>query len=124
MNDPTITYVDHDGNEQTGVVWSPGPVASSLWVLPYSGAASSEAIVVKLPTGARPHNHAVAWSLDSEIERRHGAYYARNYLSRDPAALADALLSVYSDMSHAPELAPKHWRAATAGAQQLALVSA
>lgn len=41
-----MNYTDTAGNPATGVVWSPGPLPGTVWVLPYSGASASEARVV------------------------------------------------------------------------------
>jgi hypothetical protein len=43
-----MEYTDKRGNAATGEVWSPGPLAGTVWVLPYSGAPSIEARVVNV----------------------------------------------------------------------------
>jgi hypothetical protein len=43
----------------TGVVWSPGPLPETVWVLPYSGAPSDEAVAVRAPSLTRPYWHRV-----------------------------------------------------------------
>lgn len=43
-----ITYRNHDGDLVEGVVWCPGPVARSVWVLPTAGAHNTECVAVKL----------------------------------------------------------------------------
>lgn len=41
-----MNYTDTDGNPATGIVWSPGPLPGTVWVLPEAGASSSRAVVV------------------------------------------------------------------------------
>jgi hypothetical protein len=43
-----MDYTDTAGNPATGVVWSPGPLPGTVWVLPESGA--STAVVVHVRT--------------------------------------------------------------------------
>lgn len=62
-------YTDTNGNPATGVVWSPGPVAGSVWILPHSGASADAARVVsvwwkrELPTEHVSARRA-AWNFD------------------------------------------------------------
>lgn len=64
-----MNYTDTDGNPASGVVWSPGPVAGSVWVLPYSGAPTTEARVVSVWWKRElPNEHVsarrMAWNFD------------------------------------------------------------
>jgi len=43
-----MNYTDARGNLATGVVWSPGPLPGTVWVLPEAGASADMARVVKL----------------------------------------------------------------------------
>lgn len=43
-----MNYTDSNGNPATGVVWSPGPLPGTVWVLPEPGASSDRAVVVRV----------------------------------------------------------------------------
>lgn len=49
-----MDYTTHAGQPTTGVVWSPGPMPGTVWVLPRTGATSAEAVVVHVAKRARP----------------------------------------------------------------------
>lgn len=75
-----MNYTDTAGNPATGVVWSPGPLPGTVWVLPRSGASASEARVVSVRKGSEINAETVArrravWNFDhsaheSDSERR------------------------------------------------------
>jgi hypothetical protein len=87
-----MEYTDKRGNAATGEVWSPGPLAGTVWVLPYSGAPSIEARVVNVRkrvevTFVLPH------------------FAGRNTHFSDQVAYLNA-------MHYAPRLPDTQWRAA------------
>lgn len=114
----TIEYRTNDGDVATGVVWSPGPLPGSLWMLPRSGASSAEAFVVKVPRKDGEEYAVVAYDFESYREQRHGRVtYGTTLWLRQCQATQIA-------MSCAPRLNVKAWRAATSGAYQPVAVDA
>jgi hypothetical protein len=68
-----MEYVDEHGQPAYGVVWSPGPMPGTVWVLPESGASKSSALVVKVASGRQVPHAAV----QQYLER-----YLPDYLNR------------------------------------------
>jgi hypothetical protein len=58
-----MNYTDTAGNPATGVVWSPGPLPGTVWVLPHSGASASEARVVHVRKREEVDNAERIWWL-------------------------------------------------------------
>jgi hypothetical protein len=56
-----MEYTDTDGNTATGEAWSPGPLAGTVWVLPFSGAPSSMARVVHVRKRVEVPRSGDAW---------------------------------------------------------------
>lgn len=113
--DALLSYTALDGSPARGVVWSPGPLRHTVWVLAESG--SAEARVVRVPVKAGETYREVGWDFDAFVTSRHGSY-ALNPMYR-PACVQTARVV----MSHAPQLPPKLWRAALDAGEQLALVA-
>lgn len=97
------------GETLTGEVWSPGPVAESVWVLLFDG--SSRA--VKFPSKKRPYLHEVLVSrpdpTDPYGERVIWEPYCppRTDLLSAPTPASQQLRQ---EARNAPPLAPKLWR--------------
>lgn len=101
----SLSYVDLDGNEAEGVVWSPGPLRHTLWVQLAAGGA--EAVVVRVPVKPDEVYRQVEWSLDEYVQKRQGSW-----LKPEHAAWERALQLTRLDLARAPQLPRKHWRAA------------
>lgn len=124
----TLTYrvsAEHTATPEyaEGIVWSPGPAAQTVWVLPYTGAPQSEAVCVHAPTPKRPfwHRESAPWGTTRSLSHRTFQFEAR------PITMAETLAHItaprYSagalgaqqyrqDMAHAPALPRKTWLAA------------
>jgi hypothetical protein len=60
-----MKYIATDGTVDHGVVWSPGPIQGTVWVLPYSGAPQRTARVVRVVTREQVSGR----ELNREMER-------------------------------------------------------
>jgi hypothetical protein len=106
-----------------GIVWSPGPAAQTVWVLPYSGASQSEAVCVHAPTPKRPfwYRESAPWGTAETFSRVTWRHEAR------PVTMAETLAHITAPrysvkageaqmyrqaMAHAPQLPRKTWYAA------------
>jgi hypothetical protein len=95
----------------TGVVWSPGPLPGSLWVLPRSGAPSSEAVIVKYDADEDRWFRA-GFDLEKFVIDRHGSW-----LKPDNSAWPGYEQMARHALRNAPELPSKLWRKALAGGE-------
>lgn len=99
-----MRYTATDGTARHGEVWSPGPVTGSVWVLPYTGAPSAEAVAVHLTKRAQLTDQQIAdrrgvWNFDeyaheSDPDRRLPAkdwHAALGYDPRDVVRQAEQL---------------------------------
>ena len=66
-----MDYTDTDGNPATGVVWSPGPLPGTVWVLSHSGASASEACCVDISKRTQV--------TDEDVARRRGHWNFDHY---------------------------------------------
>lgn len=90
-----MDYTTHAGQPTTGVVWSPGPMPGTVWVLPHTGASSTEAVVVHVAKRAQVAPSKVASVTETgyvDQEHRRADYRSR--------------------FKHAPRLTAKAWREA------------
>ena len=62
-----VSYFDLAAQPVSGIFWCPGPLPRSVWVLPYPGARSSEAVVVKLPNAKSPQYRQVNYVPTTEV---------------------------------------------------------
>lgn len=97
-----MEYVSESGNTVTGVVWSPGPMAGTVWVLPESGAAASTAVVVHVAKRVQLPEHVV---------REHTIMGPRDYKGRlkanpSPEEVRDDYRQRFK---HAPKMSRKVW---------------
>jgi hypothetical protein len=92
-----MEYTDTDGNAATGEVWSPGPLAGTVWVLPFSGAPSSMARVVNVRKRVEIPRSGKDWP-------GWRAAAGRGDIGRQAAYL--------SDMHYAPKLPAALWHSA------------
>lgn len=104
-----VTYIPED--TATGVVWSPGPQANTVWVLPYSGASQSEAVCVHAPTPSKPF-----WYREDAPWGTEGRYIPQtvtleNRVKYVQLRTLDAQM-YRRDQHFAPALPPKTWLAA------------
>jgi hypothetical protein len=123
----TLTYRINDEGRMAeyaeGIVWSPGPAAQTVWVLPYTGASQSEAVCVHAPTPKRREWHIVdaPFGMAREYSHRHyryeerpltlGEQLARLTTPRRTPGAFDA--QVYRQAQRtAPQLPRKTWYAA------------
>lgn len=116
-SEPTFRYTTLDGMTAYGVVWSPGPLRNTVWVLAESGA--STAVVVRVPVKPGETYRQIEWDLNEYVTKRHGSY-----ATCTPALAAMSLQLTRIYMAGAPKMAPKTWRAALAHAEQLELIAA
>jgi hypothetical protein len=95
-----MDYTDTAGNAATGVVWSPGPLPGTVWVLPYSGAPQRTARVV-----------SVQWrrQVDPDKLNRHMSTYEDNANRYGRDERQGAWLDMFRN---APRMAPKLWHSA------------
>ena len=110
-----VTYSANDVS--TGIVWSPGPNAATVWVLPYYGASQSEAVSVHAPTPSKPF-----WHAESAPWGYSGPEWARQAVTLDgtlrfisaprDGRYIDPAQQYRQDMAHAPALPRKTWQAA------------
>jgi hypothetical protein len=103
-----MDYTAADGTPARGEVWSPGPLPGTVWVLPYSGASASEAVVV----------HVRKRSEVDDVERakqramstmRHGLGYAINVNPTRELEVRAAHRQAFNDGRGLPA---KDWREA------------
>lgn len=110
----SVRYLDTAGDVREGVVWSPGPLLASLWVLPRSGAPSSEAVVVRVPRKPGEDYREEAWDFEAHVVAKRGVktwYGGEKVL---PGINYErAIRAEMAEMSRAPRMSPKWWRAAT-----------
>lgn len=128
MMNGTLTYrtsAEHTDTPEyaEGIVWSPGPAAQTVWVLPDIGAPQSEAVCVHAPTSKRPYwyREATPWGTAETFSHVTWRHEAR------PITMAETLGHITAprhsvkareaqmyrqDMHYAPQLSRKTWLAA------------
>lgn len=116
-----MRYTSLTGTARTGTVWSPGPLANSLWVL---DDATGEPVVVKAPKGDVGAAHECAYALPARNVDRWGVTWVHKVRDRRTGMMrADSVAVV--DYRHAPKLSEKVWRAAVGDqCEQLELTAA
>jgi hypothetical protein len=103
-----LSYTALDGSAAQGVVWSPGPLPKTVWVLPESGSPASDAVVVRLDGGPVGLHKQVTWDFQKEVLRRHGS------IANNPSYHEITRQTTLIALSNAPALPTKLWKAATA----------
>lgn len=109
-----------------GVVWAPGPLPSTVWVLPESGARSADAIVVHLPRDQAKNKRPIP---ERELEPYEVPYVAATPVgwTQVPTGHRWTYQHVISqhlaqldriEAQHAQQLPAKDWRALTLDTQE------
>jgi hypothetical protein len=91
----------------TGIVWSPGPLPQTVWVLPHAGASGDLAVVVHAPTSTRPDWHRVEYAPPTFT-----APWRMRDAETEARWCAEREAEHYRAAHHAPPLPPKVWRMA------------
>lgn len=115
-----LEYNALDGSAARGVVWSPGPLPQTFWVLPESGASS--AVVVRAPARPGKPYCEVAWDFYEHVVDRHGSAVKQRgqvvkspgLLATDPSYRESCVQATRLAMAHAPRMSAKLWKAAAA----------
>lgn len=115
--DAVLRYTDLDGSAAYGVVWSPGPLPNTIWVLDEPG--SSRAVPVRVPVKPGEVYRRVEWDLQEFVLKRHGQWLVRS----SPEVWEGYLQVTRVSLAHAPKLPAKLWHAALASSEQLELVA-
>jgi hypothetical protein len=120
-----IKYWGLDHELAAGVVWAPGPLPSTVWVLPESGARSIDAVVVHLPKDPAQFKRPVP--------ARELGLYEVPYVASTPVGWQQVTQArwQYTEVpgqslaqidrmiaQHAPELPGPAWRALTLDLQE------